>query len=300
MYDLEQTIELAKRGRFNRAELYAQLEKHSHDRCGPGVSPHQAFTKFVLGQGRELFELYRQAEGKDFAPAPVATKVEKQVDSWDDLVRALMRVNSCTYSKAVDLALSSEAGRWAFNKRLRSDRIGTGGFSVADMQALDQAEAERDSELAKREPQGLKSDYEAECDAVRRMYPGLSESKVHDYARARNPQAWQDEKLRKLGRGTLPQLRGQRQQAGDEHPRAATSGRTEPSRAPQWQQTHGSRPVTPERAPERMDDTPAVKAWAGLVEDIQKRTGMKREHVVSILKQIPVAKRVLDMAGAQL
>jgi hypothetical protein len=264
------------------------------------VSPHQAFCKFVIGEGRELYQLYTQAEGKDFAPAPVATKVEKKVDGWDDLVRALMRVNSCTYSKAVDLALSSEAGRYAFSKRLHSDRVATGAFSVADIQTLDEAEVERDSVMVKREARGLKSDYEAGCDAVRRMYPGLSDSKIHDYARARNPQAWQDEKLRKLGAGHLPQARRQVHQPGDESPEQARSGRKQPRRTAQWESDHsGSAATTPEHEPERMDDKPAVKA-RNIIDNLQRHTGLERERLIPILKRMPIGRRLLDMAVAEL
>jgi len=73
-----------------------------------------------------------------------------------------------------------------------------------------------------------------------------------------------------------------------------------PSRTPQWKSPHSSSPTTAEHTPERMDDSPTVKLWCGLVDHIQKRTGMKRERVVSILKQMPVAKRVLDLAVAEL
>jgi hypothetical protein len=312
MDDLERTIDMAKCGRFSRAELYTQLEKHSHDLCGPGVSPHQAFTKFVLGEGRELFELYRRAEGKDFAPTPQTT-VQKKVDSWDDLVRALMRVNSCTYSKAVDLAMSSEAGRYALSKRLRSDQIATGQFTVADMQCLDTAAAEQSSwrDFHKRQPASgdvhasatMKvHEYEAELENVRRIYPRLKESQIHDYARSRKPEAWNEYKrLNKLGGGHLPQAHGQREQAGDEHPTAATSGRDVPSRAPQWRSRHsGSPPTTPEQTPERLDDTPAIKAWGGLVDHIEETTGWPHERVVSVLKSMPVGRRLLDMAAAEL
>jgi hypothetical protein len=45
---------------------------------------------------------------------------------------------------------------------------------------------------------------------------------------------------------------------------------------------------------------PAVKAWSGLVDHLQEDTGWPREKVVSVLKSIPIGKRVLDMAAAEL
>jgi len=58
--------------------------------------------------------------------------------------------------------------------------------------------------------------------------PDMKEGDVHATARAKNPEAWQEHKLGKLGqkRPTLPQWRHQREQAGDEHPAADTSMRT--------------------------------------------------------------------------
>ena len=103
------------------------------------------------------------------------------------------------------------------------------------------------------------------------MYPNLKESKVHDYARARNPQAWQAEKLRKLGDGTLPQSRHQREQAGDEDVEEARSGRSQPDRSPQWRSRHSHSAPLPEPTPEHPDDAPRLKALAQIAKRLNER-----------------------------
>src|SRR5262249_17091131 len=113
--------------------------------------------------------------------------------------------------------------------------------------------------------------------------------------RARNPDAWEEHKMRKLGgHQRLPQGSCA---ARDEHPRAATSGRTEPSRAPQWHSAHsGSSPTTPVRTPEK----PSDKAWVGLVDHVQATSKLPRERVVSLLKSIPAAQKVMGKAAEEL
>ena len=75
--------------------------------------------------------------------------------------------------------------------------------------------------------------------------------------------------------------------------------RIPPSHVPQWKSPYsGSPPTPPEHTPERVDDSPALKAWSGLVDHLQETTGRPRERVVKVLKSIPTGKRVLDMAAA--
>jgi hypothetical protein len=295
MDDLEQTIELAKRGQFSRARLYAELEKRSRDLIAPGVSAAQAFVKFAFGEGRALYDVYRATEGRDFNPVPVTTLEKRGVtDDWTSLIKAMRRAYGGTESQAIDACLKTEAGRFAFAKVKRAQQIASGQFTKADMQCLDGIAADHDEALAKRD---LPTDYEVECDHVRQMYPHMKESDVHDHARARNPEAWAQHKLGKMGGGNLPQPRHQVQQAGDEHPQAARSGRKQPSRAPQWESDHsGSPATTPEHEPERMDNKPAVK----VLNDLQRHTGLERERLIPILKRIPIGKRLLDMAVAEL
>jgi len=314
MDDLEQTIELAKRGKFSRARLYAELKKRSRDLIAPGVSKEQAFARFAFGAGKPLYDVYRATEGRDFDPAPVAA-VEKKVvdDDWDNLVRLMMKVENCSYSRAVDLCTASEGGMYALNKRLRSDRIASGQFTVGDLACLDAATAEQDAwrNFHKRQPAGdvhapgsLGHEYEHELDRLRSLYPGQKESKLHDLVRSRRPDLWENYKMRKLGGGSLPRPRHQVEQAGDEDPRAATSGRTQPSRKPQWHSDHSTSEMSPEPEVEHMDEKPtikgAVRAWSGTVDHLRERTGLGRERVVSILKRLPIGRRLLDMAVAEL
>src|SRR5262249_17495680 len=93
---------------------------------------------------------------------------------WDGLVRGLMKIEKCSYSRAVDLAMGTEEGRAVFAKRKRDDQVKTGQFSIADMECLDWVAAEQDyhSELHKRD---LKTEYEAECgEGMRRSGQSLA------------------------------------------------------------------------------------------------------------------------------
>jgi hypothetical protein len=316
--DLEQTIDLAKRGKFSRAQLYGELEKRSRDLISPKVSKEQAFARFCFGEGKPLYDVYRVTEGKDFEPAPVTATVEKKaVDDWDGLVRAMQKVENCSYSRAVDLCMASEGGMYALNKRLRSDRISTGQFTVGDLACLDAATAEQDAwrDFHKRQPTASDvhapgssgHEYEHELARLRRLYPTEKESKLHDFIRTRQPDLWKDY-VRKLGGGRrLPQRTpGEYTQAGDESVEAPTSGPAKPPRSPQWRSEHASNtPTTPDRESglEPKDETPtvkgAVRAWNGLVDDVASRFGWGRERTVAVLKRIPAGRRLLDMAVDQ-
>jgi hypothetical protein len=158
--------------------------------------------------------------------------------------------------------------------------------------------AEHDQSMAKRDQHGLKTDYEKECDDVRRMYPHMKESAVHDHVQSRSPELWEEHKrVNKLGGGgDLPQPRHQVQQAGDEHPQAARSGRKQPSRAPQWESDHsGSPPTTPEPEVEHMSEKPAIK----IIADMHRHTGLEPERLVTILKSLPIGRRLLGVAAQE-
>jgi hypothetical protein len=298
--ELEQVIAKAQQGQLSKSRVYAELEARSRVLISPTVSRHQAFAKFCFSEeGRPLYDVYRSLEGRDTEPPPVAA-VEKKVvnDDWANLVRAMRKAYGYTEHEAINACLATEGGRYAFAKVKRAQQVATGQFTKADMAMLDNVSADHDQAMAKRDQHDLKSEYEKECDNVRRMYPHLKESNVHDLARQRNPESWEEhKKLNKMGGGKLPQAHHQVEQAGDEDVEEPTSGRKQPDRSPQWRGGHsGSTPTTPAREPEHPSDKPAIK----LIDDLQRHTGLERERLIPILKRIPIGKRLLDMALAEL
>jgi hypothetical protein len=249
MIDVDRTLSLAKRGELSKSELYSRMQAIAEARRDLGESTAQSFARFIATDaGREMLQIEKAMPGRDIDPAPVAA-VEKRADTWDDLIRALMRANSCTYSKAVDLAMSSEAGMFALQKRLRSDRIAADvGFSAADLRLLDSVAVERDQDvrldLHKRAP---KHEFEVMVDNMLQKFPHLTRSKAMDQVRATPDglEAWTDYKKMGSKKGTLPQP-AHKQQAGDERVAEgeATSMRTPPLRKPMWQSDHSGSPAT--------------------------------------------------------
>jgi hypothetical protein len=215
MDTIERTLQLAKANKLTRSELYAKICLLAEAQRQPGKSEAQAFSKFInTPEGSKLYQLYKSLPGRDTEPSAPVNKSGGD-DDWDRLIALTSKAAGCSYSQAIAGALATEADRDAFAKRKRSDQIATGQFTVADMQYLDGAAAEQEQnrELHKRD---LKSDYEAKFDEAKQMYPHLSDSKIHDFVRARHPEAWEDHKLGKLGGRRLPQ--GHVPQPGDEHP----------------------------------------------------------------------------------
>jgi hypothetical protein len=235
----------------------------------------------MTDEGKQLLAIQMAMPGRDVEAQTPVVKSSSE-DDWDRLIRLTKSAAGCTESQAVDAALSTEAGRYAFAKRKRADRIAAGEFSKADMQCLDAIAGEQELALEMHK-RGSRSAYEDLVDEVKRAYPHLSESKAHDYARQKDPQAWLDHKLQKLGGGNLPTPRGQRERSG-ESPPTATSGR-EGRTPPQWQSQHsGSPPTTPEPKPERRSDSPTIKF-------IQQRVGWPEERCVELFKRFPAGVR---------
>jgi hypothetical protein len=85
----------------------------------PGVSPSQAFAKFVMtDEGKQLLAIQMAMPGRDIEPEiPVAKSGGE--DDWDRLVRLTKAAAGCTYSEAVDAALSTEGGRYHARAYLR-------------------------------------------------------------------------------------------------------------------------------------------------------------------------------------
>jgi len=311
MINVDHTLALAKRGELSRSQLYARMQSIAEARRGPDESTAQAFVRFIgTDEGREMFAIQKALPGHDIEPSAVVTKSDIGASEWSDLVRAMRKAYGYTESQAIDACLSTEAGKYAFAKTKRAQQIAANvGFTKADMECLDACVGDGNVWVEMHKGAPLAGDvhvpttYEALLDDAQRKFPGMSESKAHDFVRSKNPEAWEEhKKLNKLGGGRrLPEACGQREQAGDEHPRAARSGRKQPSRAPQWESDHsGSPATTPEHEPERMDDKPAVKALNGVLDNLQTHTGLERERLIPILKRIPVGKRLVDMAVAEL
>jgi hypothetical protein len=283
MGEISQVLELAKHGgQFTRSQLFQKMEGLARRHfLAPGVSPSQAFAKFVMtDEGKQLLAIQMAMPGRDIEPEIPVVKSGSE-DDWDRLIRLTKAAAGCTTSQAVDAALSTEGGRYAFAKRKRSDRIATGEFSKADMQCLDAIAGEQELALEMRK-RGSRTAYEDLFDEIKRTHPDLSDGKAHDYARQRDPEAWEEhKKLGKLG-GGLPQARGQRETSGEEPP-TATSGR-EGRTPPQWRSRHsGSPPTTPEPKPERRSDSPTVKFVQ------QHLPGWSAERCTELLKRFPLS-----------
>jgi hypothetical protein len=298
MVDLERTLSFAKAGKYSRSELYSNLMALAEQRREPGQSSAQAFSRFIsTPEGRELYQLQKSLPGRDIEPDSVVTKSDTGASEWSDLVRAMRKAYGYTEHQAINACLSTEAGRFCFSKVKRQQQIAADvGFTKADMTMLDQIAADHDSELAKREPKGLPSDYEVECNRVRQQYPNMKESDVHDHVRARNPEAWEEhKKLSKLGGRKLPQPQHQVEQAGDEDIEAPTSGRRQPKRPAQWRFDHAHSELPPEPEPEHPSERPAVK----IIVDASRHSGLSPERVVEIFKSLPIGRRLLGLAARE-
>jgi hypothetical protein len=266
---LVQTMNLAKRGRLNKAELYKRMLEASQVFRTVGVSEAQAFAKFCqTDEGIELLAIEKSLPGGDFAPQR-ETYVNKNAGDgslWDRLVRATARSQGITYSKAVDVCLSTEEGREAFEMQRRFQKINAHvGFSDIHMEMEDKI---ADIQKARRRGDPVTpypSEYETAVNNIRRNYPHLTESEAHDEARRQNPDAWEAHKTTKLGTGKpLPrQAVGEQYAENEGDPPEATSQRTPTPRDPMWvgNQSHAYGGNTPARTPYRPNVEPQIKGW---------------------------------------
>ena len=119
--EINRDLQLAKRGgKFTRSELFHKMEGLARRHfLAPGVSPSQAFAKFVMtDEGKQLLAIQMAMPGRDIEPEiPVAKSGGE--DDWDRLVRLTKAAAGCTYSEAVDAALSTEGGRYHARAYLR-------------------------------------------------------------------------------------------------------------------------------------------------------------------------------------
>jgi hypothetical protein len=306
MVDINHTLNLAKRNQIGKAELFSRMQTIAEAQRDPGESTAQSFVRFIsTDEGAELFRIQKAMSGPDIAPqmpAPVAKS--SGGGEWGDFIATMKKASpGVSEHRLINAALSTPEGLRLFQATKRNQQISCDtGFTKADMETLDAIAKEQNAwvDMRKGSPgvadTYVPSTYEALLDKVRAQYPYLSESKVHDYARAKDPAAWEDHKLNKLGGRQLPQSRHQREQAGDEHPTAAMSGRTQPSRAPQWRSDHSSSsPTTPERKPERMDDRPTIK----MLNRLAHNAGMSRVELNKLLSGIEVGRKWLAMAAME-
>jgi hypothetical protein len=261
---LAQTMNLAKRGRLTRSELYTRMMEASAVFRTVGVSEAQAFSKFCqTDEGIELLAIEKSLPGGDFAPQrePYVNKNAGDGSLWDRLVRATAKSQGITYSKAVDVCLSTEEGREAFEAQRRFEKINAHvGFSDIHMEMEDKI---ADIQKARRrgDPVNpLPSEYKNAVANIRQNYPHLSESEAHDEARRQNPDAWGEHKAKSKGR-QLPRASGQREENDADVP--TTSQRTPTPRDPMWvgNQSHNYGGNTPARTPYRPNVEPSIKGF---------------------------------------
>src|SRR6516225_2910651 len=104
MGEIDNVLALAKRGgRFTRNELFHKMEDLARRHyLAPGVSPSQAFAKFVMtDEGKQLLAIQMAMPGRDVEPEMPVVKSNGESD-WDRLVRLTKSAAGCTYSEAVD------------------------------------------------------------------------------------------------------------------------------------------------------------------------------------------------------
>jgi hypothetical protein len=254
-------MRLAKNGSLSKSELYSRMLTASKVFLGPGVSEHQAFSRFIAtDEGRELFKIQQSLPGRDVTPewqAPIAKK-DGDDSLWGQLVRATAKSQNLTISKAIDVALSTPEGRAVYADQRRFEKVHAAGFTVADMQ-MDDAIA--DIQKANRgDPVDTPSEYETAVANIMRQYPHLTQSQAHDEAQRQNPRAWEEHKsMDKLGGNRLPHGH---QQSGVSPP-SLTSQTSPTPRPPMWQSNHSGSysGTTPAREPYRPDNSPSVKGF---------------------------------------
>jgi hypothetical protein len=266
---LDRTLDLAKRGKFTRPELYSHICALADAQFGgPGRSSAQNFSKFLATpEGSQLYQLQKALPGKDLADPTAPVIKSSSDDDWARLIALTRKATGCSENQAISAALATEGGAHAFRVRKRSDQIATGQFTVADMACLDAAAGEQEGNREfDKAASPYRTEYEAECAAIQQMHPDMKQSDVHDMARAENPEAWRehrDGRAQKLGhkKPSLPQSRGQHERSGEAPPKP-TSGRSGQT-PPQWHSQHsGSLPTTPQHAPESLSNNPVVKYMA--------------------------------------
>jgi hypothetical protein len=294
MSTLESTLRLAKRGSLSRAELYARMLAASKVFQTVGVSDAQAFAAFCnTDEGCQLLAIEKSLPGQDVAPAWQApiTKKESGGSLWDNLVNATAKSQNISYSKAVDVCLSTPEGKAIFRDQRRDELVNKSGCTFADLECFDRIEKARGDDVPGVSPP---SDYEQAVNNLLQQHPYLTRSEAMDEARKANPQAWEEHKaMDKLGGRTLPHGH----QTSGVNPPSPTSQRESTPRPPMWQSDHsGNRPgTTPVRTPYSPSGEPRIKGWferstptaqAWYVNELAKIAHLSRDSATQILKRL--------------
>jgi hypothetical protein len=291
---LAQTMNLAKRGRLNKAELYTRMIEASKVFQTVGVSEAQAFAKFCqTDEGLQLLAIEKSLPGQEMPRQLPVDKNAGDSSLWDRLVKAVAKSQNLTVSKAIDTILSTPEGRDAFDATKRMEKLNANvGFSDIHMEMEDKI---ADIQKARRRGDPVNpypSEYETAVNNIRRNYPHLSESEAHDEARKANPEAWEQHKTTKGKGRQLPRASGQREENDADVP--MTSQRTPTDRSPQWTGNHASvTPTTPARTPYRPNVEPQIKGWFDrqppnaqndLVRIVRKGSGLSEEAALRVLE----------------
>jgi hypothetical protein len=141
MDTLDRTLDLAKRGKFTRPELYSHMCALADAQFGgPGRSSAQNFAKFIATpEGSALYQIQKAMPGRDIAEPSAPVIKSSSDDDWARLIALTRKATGCSENQAISAALATEGGVHAFRIRKRNDQIATGMFTVADMASLDAA-----------------------------------------------------------------------------------------------------------------------------------------------------------------
>src|SRR6516225_7190508 len=105
MDTLDRTLDLAKRGKFTRPELYSHMCALADAQfVGPGRSSAQNFTKFLATpNGSQLYQIQKAMPGKDLDEQNVlAVPVAKGggQDDWARMIALTRKSTGCTEHEA--------------------------------------------------------------------------------------------------------------------------------------------------------------------------------------------------------
>src|SRR5262245_3974192 len=125
MPNLDQTLSLAKRGKLSRTEVYSGLVALAQQHRAPGQSKHQAFAKYIGGEGAEVYRVMLSLPGREIE-APSAPVVKSTPSGgWHDLVAACTRNYKRSHpydsdakanAAAVNAALATPEGMFLFKQ----------------------------------------------------------------------------------------------------------------------------------------------------------------------------------------
>jgi hypothetical protein len=210
-------------------QAYHSLMKLAAELRQPDESVAQSFAKVSRTAGQKLFaEHQRQQLGSALSHVPAA--VEKSAPPatvWSGLVSAVMRIEKCSYSKAVDLCLKTEEGRFAFKACNAAELAKNYGPADLAYYNAEVSKANNSIDLAKAAKPAAFMELVSQ---TRSKYPNMSMSDAMEHTRVQFPKIWEDWK--KLGVPGNPSD-------------GKLSGKPSPSRAPLWEGEQTSSHLTP-------------------------------------------------------